>query len=197
MSRRRKIANEQILSATRRLLAHRGSAVTTRAIAAELGISEGVLFQRFESKSELFRAALSVPRIDSAHLVSESRTGNNAREVLENIGIAIFGSLRSLLPLYLPRISMPDLAEDNELTSRSSPFSLFVSALEEHLATERHTGRIWMHSPHATAYLIVSMLHNVALFDAIAGPSSATSEGAVRDLIGIVWSGLEPRRPSA
>lgn len=173
----------------------RGFALTTRAIAGELGISEGVLFQRFESKADLFRAALSAPRIDPARLVSEARTGNSPREVLENIGIAIFGSLRQVLPFYLPRISTPDFAAENELTGRSSPFAHFVSALEEHLAAERHAGRIWVHSPHDTAYLIVSVLHNAALFDAIAGPSSATSEGAVRDLIGILWSGLEPRRP--
>lgn len=196
MSRRRKIGNDEILVATRRLLLQQGLGLTTRAIAGELGISEGVLFQRFETKEELFRSALSAPRCDASRLLSESRTGDNARAVLENIAIAVFASLRQVLPYYIPRISMSSFAAEDEFTSRSSPFSLFVAALEEHLIAERHAGRIGIDSPHATAYLIVSILHNVALFDALEGPSSATSEGAVRDLIEILWSGLGPPPPS-
>ena len=195
MSRRRKIGNDEILSASRRLLLQQGLGVTTRVIAGELRISEGVLFQRYASKEELVRAALSAPRCDASRVLSESRKGDMPGPYLENIAIAVFASLRQALPYYIPRISMPNFDEENVFTSRSSPFSLFVAALEEHLIAERHAGRIRIDSPHATAYLIVSILHNAALFDTLEGASSATSEGAVRDLIGILWNGLETRVP--
>ena len=193
MPRPRKIGDEQVLGVTRRLLLERGLQVTTRDLAAEIGVSEGVIFQRYGSKEGLIQAALSLPQINTAQMVNEASAGKDAREVLENIAVAIFGAFRNLLPLYVPLIAHPASDRGDKWTSRASPFQLFLNALELHLKAERHAGRIWTESPHATSYFIVSVLHNAALLETIAGPSTDISEGSVRDLIGIVWLGLDPR----
>ncbi len=193
MARPRRISNEELLAAARKLVLERGLQITTRTLATEMGVSEGVIFQRFGSKEGLIRAALSPPHINANQLVSEGSTGRDGREVLENIGVAIFRAFRQLLPFYVPLITHTESDSERSWISRGSPFQLFVDALEQHLKAERHAGRISTESPHTSSYLIVSALHNAALFETIAGPSTGINEGSARDLIGIVWIGLQPR----
>ena len=193
MSRPRKISNEEVLRITRRLLLERGLQITTRDLATEMNVSEGVIFQRFGSKEGLIHAALFLPQINAVQFVSDASTGTDAREVLENIAVAIFRAFRDLLPYYIPFIAHPESEREQALTSHTSPFQLFVNALEEHLKTERHAGRIWTESPYTTSYFIVSALHNAALMGTIAGPSTDLSDGTARDLIRLLWLGLEPR----
>lgn len=194
MTRPRTIEDEQILEITRRVLRERGLQVSTRAIAAEVGMSEGVLFQRFGSKEGLVRAALTLPEIDVEQVMSEAATGTDARDILENIAVAIFATFRDVIPLYIPLIPQPVFGREGLFESRDSPFTMFLATLERHLTEERHEGRIWTESPHRASFLIVSLLHNAALMEAVNGSSADVNEGNIRDLIGIVWQGLQPRK---
>ena len=193
MGRRRKISDQQVLELTRRLLWEHGLQITTRTLAAEIGISEGVIFQRFTSKEGLVRAALLMPQIQAVQMIDQATKGKDAREVLENIAVVIFRAFCELLPFYIPLIAHSELERERVFNSRTSPFQLFLDALERHLKTERHSGRIWTESPYTTSYFIVSALHNAALFETITGSSTGIHEGTARDLIGVLWPGLEPR----
>jgi AcrR family transcriptional regulator len=195
MSRPRKIHDSQILEVTRRVFLERGLRISTRTLAAEVGVSEGVLFQRYGSKEGLIRAALSLPGIDANQVVAEAVTATNPQEVLGNIAVAILRAFRELLPLYIPFLTQPESDREREWTSRTSPFHLFLDALEQHLKAERHAGRLSIESPYTTSYFIVSALHNAALLETIAGGASSTgiNEGTARDWIGVLWSGLQPR----
>jgi AcrR family transcriptional regulator len=195
MPRPRRISDAEMLIAARRSIQARGPQVTTRVLAQEIGISEGVIFQRFGSKEKLIAAALSPPEINVSQLLIDSSSGGESRQVLENIAAAIFRAFRELLPFYIPLMNHAETDREETWTSRGSAFQMFVEALEQHLKTERHAGRIWIESPHTSSYLIVSALHNAALFETIAGPSSSINEGFVRDLVGVIWNGLQPRKP--
>src|ERR1019366_7859921 len=59
MTRPKTISDDEILSAARKLFRAHGHAVSTRQVAESAGISEGVLYQRFVSKDELFFAAMA------------------------------------------------------------------------------------------------------------------------------------------
>jgi AcrR family transcriptional regulator len=166
MTRPRKITDDEILATTRQLLQEHGLGVSTRQIAAACSISEGVLFQRFATKEGLIRAALSLPQIDVPALVADATTSGDARTDLEEIGIVILEVLRRMQ---------------------------LLTALEHHLTEEQAAGRIATDSPHRVAFLVVSTLHNAALFEALLGPLPQVNETTVRHLIGIVWTGLEPR----
>ena len=193
MTRPRKITDDEILATTRQLLQEHGLGVSTRQIAAACGISEGVLFQRFATKEGLIRAALSLPQIDVPALVSGAATSGDARTDLEEIGIVILEVLRRLLPLYVPLLGQPGFGIERVLSEKSSPFMQLLTALEHHLTEEQAAGRIATDSPHRVAFLVVSTLHNAALFEALLGPLPQVNESTVRQLIGIVWTGLEPQ----
>ena len=137
MTRPRKITDDEILATTRQLLQEHGLGVSTRQIAADCGISEGVLFQRFATKEGLIRAALSLPQIDVPALVADATTSGDARTDLEEIGIVILEVLRRLLPLYVPLLGQPGFGIERVLSEKSSPFMQLLTALEHHLTEER------------------------------------------------------------
>jgi AcrR family transcriptional regulator len=62
MPRPRTTSDQQILSVARTCFLERGADVPTSVIAARLGISHAVLFQRFRTKEELMIAALLPPQ---------------------------------------------------------------------------------------------------------------------------------------
>lgn len=79
MARPRNLSDEQILGAARECFLEHGSGVSTMLIAERLGISHGVLFQRFGTKEQLLRAALVPPR--EAPWIALARSGPDDRDV--------------------------------------------------------------------------------------------------------------------
>ena len=61
MGRPRVISDDDVLAAAREAFVEHGLGASTREIARRAGISEGVLFQRHGTKSELFFAAMEPP----------------------------------------------------------------------------------------------------------------------------------------
>lgn len=59
MARRPSISDEQILEAARECFHDRGLSATTAEIAERAGISEGSIFRRYSTKTELFHAAMA------------------------------------------------------------------------------------------------------------------------------------------
>src|SRR5688572_6591136 len=59
MARPRQVTDEQILHAARVCALEHGPSVSAAVIAERLGVSHGVLFQRFGTKEELLIAALA------------------------------------------------------------------------------------------------------------------------------------------
>ena len=58
MARTKTISNQAILDCARDVFLEFGSSASTKEIARRAGVSEGVLFQRFPTKSSLFLAAM-------------------------------------------------------------------------------------------------------------------------------------------
>jgi AcrR family transcriptional regulator len=60
MARPITISNQQIIDATRALVTERGMLATSQQIALRANVSEGTIFKRFRTKTELFQTALGV-----------------------------------------------------------------------------------------------------------------------------------------
>lgn len=79
MARPRNLDDENILKEARECFLEHGAGVSTTVIAERLGISHGVLFQRFGTKEQLLRAALVPP--NEAPWFALARSGPDDRDV--------------------------------------------------------------------------------------------------------------------
>lgn len=102
MARPRNTTDAQILAEARACFLEHGAGVSTTRIAERLGISHGVLFQRFGTKEQLLRAAL-MPPLEPPWLAL-ARAGPDARDIREQLL-----ELAEEISVYLGRI-VPGLA---------------------------------------------------------------------------------------
>ncbi|MDI1451910.1 TetR/AcrR family transcriptional regulator [Polyangium sp. 6x1] len=99
MSRPRNIPDTKILEEARACFLEHGAAVSTTLIAERLGISHGVLFQRFGTKEQLLRAALMPP--SEPPWMARMRSGpddRDARTQLHELAEEIFAYLQRIVP---------------------------------------------------------------------------------------------------
>ena len=81
------VRKDQIVAAAKRLIIKRGSEnVTVRAIANEVGLSEGALYRHFKSKREILSLLADTIELDLLGDIKISSTENNSQlEILDNI----------------------------------------------------------------------------------------------------------------
>ncbi|WP_437616933.1 TetR/AcrR family transcriptional regulator [Sorangium sp. So ce834] len=99
MARPRNITDAQILDGARACFLEHGAGVSTTVIAERLGISHGVLFQRFGTKEQLLRAALQ-PSMEPPWM-ARARSGpddRDARIQLLELGEEISAYLERIVP---------------------------------------------------------------------------------------------------
>lgn len=85
MARPRNTTDTQILYEARACFLEHGAAVSTTVIAERLGISHGVLFQRFGTKDQLLRAALLPPPPEEQPWMARVRSGPDERDVRDQL----------------------------------------------------------------------------------------------------------------
>lgn len=105
--RRKETSDSEILEAARSVFLEEGFAASTKTIARVAGVSEGVLFQRYGSKKDLFFHAMSVPRPDLGEALEESRNTARAMRALEIVTLASLDYLRSIMPIILLVLTHP------------------------------------------------------------------------------------------
>ena len=84
----------------------RGFAASTREIARRAGVSEGVLFQRYATKADLFCAAMALPALDLKDLLRTRHV--TGWQDLEAVATAMLAHFRASLPVLLAIASSPD-----------------------------------------------------------------------------------------
>ena len=99
MGRPRQITDERILVVARECFLELGPSAPTAVIAERLGISQAVLFQRFATKEELLRAALTPPDEAPWHaLADQGPDGRPLAEQLTELANAIDSFFREIFP---------------------------------------------------------------------------------------------------
>lgn len=105
MGRNKTISDDDLLAAARRAFVKEGFAASTRRIARRAGVSEGLLFQRFQTKEDLFFAAMIPPPADLNRLLHHPRS--KGRALLEKITFSMIDYFRETLPVLLLLMSHP------------------------------------------------------------------------------------------
>lgn len=107
MTRPKTLTDEALLEIVRRRFLADGVGASTRAMAADAGISEGVIFQRFGTKEELFFRALALPAPDLASALKRAQRTRTLLGGLTGLSEAGLDYLRSIMPSVLLVLSHP------------------------------------------------------------------------------------------
>lgn len=192
---------EKLIQATERLLFRRGLArVTTREIAREAGVTEGVIYHHYRDKAELLLA------------VTGSSMGD-FREVLNNLPLQVGqGTVRENLDRTLQvaydfqyRIApiVCSLFADVQLLGRTREIlnereggpECVIKALTVYLQAEQRLGRVSAAaSPRAAAEMLLASGFHTAMLDHLLGREIHPEKRRlrVREQVQALLTGLEP-----
>lgn len=191
MGRRRVIEDNVLIEAARAVFIEQGAFGTTKDVARRAGVSEAVIFQRFPTKAALFLAAMMPSRPDVASIVLTG--GADPKRELVETGARMLAYFRKIIPTVMhlityPHIGMSDIVAHHE----SEPADDLMAALAAHLAELHRQGKVHAPKPLATAGLLVSAIHSLALFEIMEMHGGEPMDHAAEQFVDAMWAGLGP-----
>ena len=199
MPRPRRIDDATLLEAARAVFVEQGPGASTREVPRRAGVSEGVLFQRYKTKADLFFAALAPPAADPAAILPSSEEAIGDREALEEAALRILAYFREAMPLLLPLVTHPAF-DVERFFHNEAPASLqgWIEALvrfltAQHASDAQDTAR--EEDARAAATLLTSSMFGVALIDTIGIHGAPMDDAAIRRMVRALWDGVESSSP--
>jgi AcrR family transcriptional regulator len=191
MGRIKTISDSKLLDVARRAFVEKGFAASTKTIARLAGVSEGVIFQRFTTKEDLFFAAMIPPPTDLNQLFHHPRS--RGQNLLERITLSMIDYFRTTLPVFIPLMSHPSFRfEEFAQRHPDSPMVTLRRRLVEFVVQEQGAGRIGAVNPGAAAFLIWSTAHSVAFFEQLGAHGGKFDPRIIRETVHCIWKGLAP-----
>jgi AcrR family transcriptional regulator len=193
---------KKLICATERLLQTKGLAqMTTRNIAHEAGVAEGLIYHHFKDKAELVFAVVEQRMHGAKNLLEKLPLQVGLRKVSENLEEVLqvaYNSHYQIIPIICSvfadhqlQISIQKIIKERELGPQ-----LAIETLALYLAVEQRLGRIAGNViPASAAKLLWMMAFQLALDDQLMGRKSDLSKTHedIREAIGAILIGLEPR----
>lgn len=193
MGRRKTISDSGLLSVAREVFIESGFGASTKEIARRAGVSEGVLFQRYATKADLFFAAMVLPPADVQRLLEKHRREPNMPAVLEKLTFELLDYFRSVVPVLLPLMSHPAFSfEDFATRHPDSGMQVLRRDLTGFLAAKRSEGQIGDVDPGAAALLLIASAHSLAIFERLGAHGGRFQPEIVRRTVECLWQGLTP-----
>jgi AcrR family transcriptional regulator len=197
MARPRRIEEETLLEAARTVFVEKGAAATTREIAERAGVSEGLLFQRYHTKADLFFAALVPPAADPVAILRSGAHGTDARQSLEEAALRMLAYFREVMPLLLTLVNHPSF-DPERFFRHEAPASLqsWIDSLVDFIAARRG-GSSQRSDSRDAAVLLTCALFGTALIDTAGIHGAALADDTVRGMVRALWNGIEVPDPGA
>jgi AcrR family transcriptional regulator len=191
MGRNKTISDTELLDAARRVFVKQGFGVSTKEIARRAGVSEGVLFQRFTTKEDLFFAAMIPPPADLNKVLHHPRS--KGRPLLEKIMLSMIDYFRSTLPVLIPLMSHPSFRfEEFAKRHPDAPLVTLRRQLVDFVVQEQRAGRIAAVDPGAAALVVWSTAHTIAFFEHLGAHGGKFEPRMIRAAVACLWEGLAP-----
>ena len=194
MARKKTITDEAILDAAREVFSQRGFSAPTRDVARSAGISEGVLFQRYRTKADLFFAAMVPPGISvSAHLhtnPAEQASPTSAATYPDSIRSAaaeVLRYFRTAAPILAQLSTHPEFRFD-EFASRH-PQSALVTLRGELV---RFFAAHKAPDPSGAALTMITALYGVAMFEQLGAHGGKFPDDFVERILGSLILAASP-----
>ena len=111
MARPKTLEDEQVIDAARAAFAAHGHGVSTRRIAADIGLSQAALIQRFGSKKDLFLAAMFPEPLDIAWILNGDNKPKTAGADAALLAVTerLFTQMSARLPGLLQLAQNPEV----------------------------------------------------------------------------------------
>lgn len=200
MARPSVITEEQILQAARGVFLKKGIRATTAEVAKRAGIAEGSIFNRFETKYQLFSAAMHLNVTEPPWFrLLESAPKGDPRQALAEIALEILAFLRTLLPLVMMTWSNPSPSPSGLPRAFATPNPLPLRALEKviHFFDQQmRAGRLRRQDPEIAARVFLGSLQNYVFFELLLKAQDQVplpAEKFVKGMVDTLWKGLNPR----
>ena len=196
MGRKKSISDRDLLDVARTVFVESGFGAATKEIARRAGVSEGVIYQRFNTKDELFFAAMIPPPSDVTELFRSCRL--QGRDLVEQLTLSMLEFSRQALPVLLPLMMHPGFRlEDLAARHPESPLFVLRREIGPFLKRESDAGRLAQVDARGASLLIWSLAQAIALFEKLGAHGGHFDPEIIRSTIECIWQGLAPRPPAA
>lgn len=188
MARSTTIRDDQVIEAARQVFLERGFSAPATEIATRAGISSGSIFKRFETKEDLFFAAMDCESQWAGGL--EKLVGHGELKVnLEAIANAVFSFARDMLPRSMMSWSLRHCANRNE--DQEPAVARDIRLLSEFLKAERELGRLRPSlDTDVAATTIVGTMMSYGMLEVISDKQHENPEVFIQAFIDTIWKGL-------
>lgn len=194
MGRHKKIEDADLLSIARQVFVEQGIGASTREIAQRAGISEAVIFQRHDTKTDLFFAAMAPPDLNIEELFGPRKSGEDPRQRLEIIALGMLDYFRKLMPVLLPLVTHPSFDfEDFAARHPDAPLTRVREGLVEYLEEQAEAGTVNPETIGPSGLMLVATLHSLAIFEKLGVHGGHFDEVMVRAIVKSLWQGLAPQ----
>ena len=198
MGRNKKVSDRELLEAARAAFVEGGFSVPTREIAKRAGVSEGVLFQRYATKAELFFAAMVLPSPGLGTLAGPAAPKAAARMPgkgrLGRLASGLLDYFRETMPVLLPLMAHPEFRfEAFARAHPGSPLDVLRWDVMAFFREERQAGRIGEVDPGAAALLLFSLAQCIAFFEHMGAHDGRFPPEFLERSVNCLWDGLAPR----
>jgi AcrR family transcriptional regulator len=192
MGRKKTISDEDLLAVARAVFVEEGFGASTKEIARRASVSEGVIYQRFATKDELFFAAMIPPPADVTRLFQQPKL--KGRALIEQLTLSMLEFSRQALPVMLPLMLHPgfrleDLAERHP----ESPIFVLRREIGPFLQRERAAGRLGPVDPRGASLLVWSLAQSLAFFEKLGAHGGKFDPEIIRSTIDCMWQGMAPK----
>lgn len=194
MTRPKTISDEQLLAIARTVFREHGHTATTRAIARQAGISEGVLYQRFGSKEDLFFASMAPREPDIEALLGPEQPKEDAPKFLRNMLVRMAKHFGEVIPLAIQIITHPS-GHRPSMERAQAGLAELHKALAARLAWFESQKLVRPGTAKRTAQLLMSLAHDWAAGRAGVHPGARHRTQDLEEMADIVWKGIG--RPGA
>ncbi len=198
------ISNEEILAAARAVFLEQGPAGSTVDIAKRAGVSEGLLFKRFETKDRLFLLSMGVEgRPHWIDLLDELAGKGALPANLVRLELELIAFFRELIPRMTMLWSSKCSPIEAMKSADEPPPILALKGLTRFLEREAKDGRLRAGSAPIAARVLLASAQSYAFFEMIGlrsagsprkGAASVTLPADVfaKGLVEMLWQGIAP-----
>jgi AcrR family transcriptional regulator len=189
VTRPKTISDEALLAVARAVFRAQGRTASTRAIARQAGISEGILYQRFGTKEDLFFAAMAPRAPDIEALLGPEPPTEGVPTFLRNVLVRMAKHFGEVIPLAIQIIAHPAAHGPGRQRAKSG-LSQLHEALAARLAWFEAQEVVRPSTAKRTAQLLMSLAHDWALGRAGVHPGGTPGTQDLEDMAAIVWKGI-------